>query len=405
MDENVFLSEFYKMLAPVDAWDGEANSIKEIFEGRLAKHGITQNQAEKILNMQKRTLEGILDGSAKRVDVINLLKLGQFLGLETNALFKLFLSDMPADMVGELEDAKKKSYILSNFDIKNLAKSGFLSSKTDFEEIEKRIVTFFGLKSIFHYSNKQIIPAFSKTKKNESALMREFWVRSAYAHFESLKNPNTYNRSQLVDLIGKIRPYTMNVAGGLRTVTQALYNIGVTVIYQPHLQNTQVRGATFVIDEKPCIVLTDLNNNYATVWFALLHELHHVLYDYDEIRQNIFHLTGEPDLFLLQEDKADEFARGYLLPDDRAKFVYKYINNQLVVNNFAKENQIHGCIIYNFYCWDMKAVGKGDYWAKFNNLIRSADLKLALKDINIDPFDKERVEDTVQYLKENIFNI
>src|ERR1700712_1926467 len=103
MDENVFLSEFYKMLAPVDAWDGEANSIKEIFEGRLAKHGITQNQAEKILNMQKRTLEGILDGSAKRVDVINLLKLGQFLGLETNALFKLFLSDMPADMVGELE--------------------------------------------------------------------------------------------------------------------------------------------------------------------------------------------------------------------------------------------------------------------------------------------------------------
>jgi hypothetical protein len=405
MDENVFLSEFYKMLAPVDAWDGEANSIKEIFEGRLNKHGITQNQAEKILNMQKRTLEGILDGSAKRVDVINLLKLGQFLGLETNALFKFFLSDMPADMVGELEDAKKKSYILSNFDIKNLAKSGFLSSKTDFDEIEKRIVTFFGLKSIFHYSNKQIIPAFSKTRKNESALMREFWVRSAYAHFESLKNPNTYDRKQLVELIGKIRPYTLNVAGGLRTVTQALYNIGVTVIYQPHLPTTQVKGATFVIGSQPCIALTDLNKNYATIWFALLHELHHVLYDFDEIQSNVFHLTGEIDLFLLQEDKADEFSRDYFLPADRAKFIYKYIDNQLVVNNFARENQVHPSLIYNFYCWDMEAAGKGSYWAKYNSIIRAADIKLALKDINIDPFDKERVEDTVQYLKENIFNI
>lgn len=405
MDENQFLNEFYKMLTPVDAWQGQASSIKAIFEARIAQHGITQNQAEKLLNMQKRTLEGILDGSAKRIDVINLLKLGQFLGLETDRLIRLFLNDMPADMIGELEDAKKKAYILANFDIKNLAKAGFLTSKTDFDEIEKRILRFFGLRSIYDYTQQQVIPAFSKTRKNESALMREFWVRSAYAHFERLKNPNNYNRSLLVELIGKIRPYTMNVAGGLRTVTQALYNIGVTIIYQPHLQNTSVRGATFVIDRKPSIVLTDLNNNYATVWFALLHELHHVLYDYDEIQQNVFHLTGEPDLFLLQEDKADEFARGYFLPNDRAKFIYKYINNQLLVSNFAKENQIHPSFIYNFYCWDMKAAGKGDHWAKFNTFIRSADLKLALKDINIDPFDKERVEDTVQYLRENIFNI
>src|SRR6185503_3266887 len=256
MDENLFLNEFYKMLAPVDAWEGQATSIKAIFEGRLAQHGITQNQAEKLLNMQKRTLEGILDGSAKRIDVINLLKLGQFLGLETNHLFKLFLSDMPAEMIGELEDAKKKAYILANFDIKNLAKAGFLSTKTDFDEIERRVVKFFGLRSIFDYTQQQIIPAFSKTKKSESTLMREFWVRSAHTHFEGLNNPNEYDRQLLIDLIAKIRPYTTNITNGLRTVTQALYNVGVTVIYQPHLPTTHVRGATFVVNGKPCVALT-----------------------------------------------------------------------------------------------------------------------------------------------------
>ena len=287
MDEQSLLDEFYKMLTPVDVWEGKADSIKTIFEARLAQHGITQNQAEKLLNMQKRSLEGILDGSAKRVDVVNLLKLGQFLGLKTDHLFKLFLSDLPADMIGEIEDAKKKAYILSNFDIKNLAKANFLESKTDFDEIEKRVVKFFGLNSIFDYSVAQTIPAFSKTRKSESTLMREFWVRSAYTHFESLKSPAVYDRKKLVELISKIRPYTMNVASGLRTVAQALYNIGVTVIYQPSLPTTQVRGATFIIDGKPCIALTDLNKRYSTLWFALLHELHHVLYDFDEIQSNV----------------------------------------------------------------------------------------------------------------------
>jgi len=149
--------------------------------------------------------------------------------------------------------------------------------------------------------------------------------------------------------------------------------------------------------------LQPLNKNYATIWFALLHELHHVLYDYDEIKNNVFHLTGEVDLFLLQEHKADEFSRNYFLPADRAKFIYKYIDNQLIVGNFAQENQVHPSLIYNFYCWDMDAAGKGNYWAKYKH--HQPDIKLALKDINVDPFDKKSVDQTVQYLKEHIFNI
>lgn len=402
MSDSQFLDEFYKMLRPVDAWSGEVRSIKEIFEAKLAKHGITQNQAEQLLNMQKRSLDGILDGTAKRVDVINLLKLGQFLGLETEALLKLYLNELPRDMVAELDDTRRKNYILSNFDIKNLIKAGFIKPKSDFKEIEERIVSYFNLPSIFHYSNGSYFPAFSKTKKSESSAMREFWVRTAYTFFESINNPNDFDREGLVNLLPKIRPYSMNVSHGLRTVTQALFNLGVTVIYQPKLPTTQVRGATFIIDDKPCIVLTDLNKNYATVWFALLHELHHVLYDYDKIQGQVFHLTGEPDLFLIEE-AANNFAHNYFLPPERAKLVYKFIDNKLVINNLAKEGQIDPSLIYNFYCHDMEAAGRGNYWGKYKHLL--PDVKIALKDINVNPFDHDRIEQTVQYLKETIFNI
>lgn len=400
--DNKFLDEFYKILLPVERWDGKETSLKEVLEAKLAKHGITRSQAAKLLNMQRRSLDRIVNGTAPRIDVVDLLKLGQFLGLETTALLRLFLYELPVDRVAELEDARKKSFILARFEVKRLVKSGFLCSGTDLNYIENRIVSFFSLRTIFEYSSKQIIPAFIGKKKDGDTLMREFWVRSAYARIEHLGNPFDYNRARLVDLTSKIRPYTLNVAEGLRTVIQALYSAGVSVIWQPNLSTTTIRGATLVIDGRPGIVLTDLNKTYAAIWFALLHELHHVLYDLGEIKKEVFHLTGDADLLLLQEDKANEFARNYFLPHDKAKFIYKYIDSSLLVNNFAKDNQIHSSLIYHFYCADMEANGNRRYWAKYKQY--QPDINLALKDLKVNPFDKDRVADTVQSLQEHVFN-
>lgn len=402
MAEDKFINDFYKILAPIDKYEGEFKSFKELFDLKIEQYGITQNQAETLLGMQKRTLEGILDMSAKRVDVVSLLKLGQFLGLDVTSLMKVFVNGIPVDVTKDLNDARTKSFLISNFDIKNLIKAKFIKHKNDFEYIEKRVKDFFGIDFIEDYVNKFYIPAFSRTKRNSSTLMREFWVRSAFVHFEKLNNPNEYDREALVDLIPKIRPYTMNVEKGLKTVTQALFNIGVTVIYQPHLPTTQVRGATFVVNNKPCIALTDLNKNYATIWFALLHELHHVLYDFEEIEKQVFHLTGEADLFLLQEDTANDFSRNFLFSNERLKFIQAHISNHYLVSEYAKESQIHPSIIYNFYCYDMEKTNKGKFWGKFKHYDPPIDL--ALKDINVNSFENESIDATVKYLKEKVYN-
>ena len=120
MNSDNFLDAFQKLLIPADKWVGEQKSLKEIFEAKLAQYGLTFNQVEKLLCMQNRSLQGILDNSAKRVDVVNLLKLGQFLGLNTDMLLKLYINEASVEVIEELDDARKKSYIISNFDIKNL---------------------------------------------------------------------------------------------------------------------------------------------------------------------------------------------------------------------------------------------------------------------------------------------
>ena len=98
--------------------------------------------------------------------------------------------------------------------------------------------------------------------------MREFWITSAVEQFRGINNPNEYSKNKLMALIPKIRPYTEFEEKGFITVIQALFKAGVTVIVQPYLTKTSVRGGSFVIDDKPCIIITDLGKNYATLWFA-----------------------------------------------------------------------------------------------------------------------------------------
>ena len=45
----------------------------------------------------------------------------------------------------------------------------------------------------------------------------------------------------------------------------------------------------------------------------------------------------------------------------------------------------------------------GDYWGKFRVFL--PDIKLALKDLNVNTIKRESIDETVSYLKDKIFNI
>ena len=218
--------------------------------------------------------------------------------------------------------------------------------------------------------------------------MKDFWIKSAYQTFRVINNPNEYNRERLKELIVKIKPYSQDVRDGLFTVCKALYNIGVTVIFQNYLSTTQIRGATFVINNKPCVVITDFNKKYPTLWFTLLHELHHVLFDYDLIETNSFHLTGDNDLFLIEE-KADSFAREFFFSEDKFHFIRRYVNNPYMVSKFAKENEIHESIVYSFFAWYQDKLYGKNYHAAYKEFY--PDYSHAIKKLNPITWDNESI--------------
>ena len=338
--------------------------IREVFENKLVEYNLSKTKALKLLNIDKDVFEEIISGTAKQPNFINIVKISEFLNIDINEFINVVLKNQSRENITSIENARKATFLVKNFDVKALTKLGFFNNSDDTEILVDKVLSFFGFSSITDYQEQLDEPLYSRVKRNFSDKMKDFWIKSAYQSFKIIDNPNEYNRERLKDLIVKIKPYSQDLQNGLFTVCRALYNLGVTVIFQNYLSTTQVKGATFIINGKPCIVLTDFNKKYATLWFTLMHELHHVLFDFDLIETNSFHLTGDNDLFLIEE-KADSFARDIFLSEEKFHYIKKYINSPYLVSKFAKQNEIHESIVYSFFTWYQDKLYKKSYHGAF----------------------------------------
>ncbi|MDX8571468.1 ImmA/IrrE family metallo-endopeptidase [Elizabethkingia sp. HX QKY] len=338
--------------------------IKDIFEKKLIEYNLSKTKALKLLNIDKDVFDEILNGTAKQPNLIHIVKIAEFLGFEVSNFISIVLKNQSYENILAIDNARKATFVVKNFDVKALTKLGFFDSDYSTEELVKKVLDYFGYSTINEFEEQLDEPLYSRVKKNHSDKMKDFWIKSAYQTFKVINNPNEYNRERLKDLIVKIKPYSQDLSHGLLTVCRALYNIGVSVIFQNYLTTTQVRGATFIINGKPCIVITDFNKNYPTLWFTLLHELNHVLFDFDTIEKSSYHLSDDNDLFLIEE-QANTFARNFFMSEEKFHYIKKYINNPYLVTKFANEIEVHQSIVYSFFIWYQKELYGKNYHAAF----------------------------------------
>lgn len=361
-----FMTEIYSLLSQ----NNNTVDIAAMIDKKMADLDLSERQLSTILGIERPSLKRLKAGETQKVDLLTALKLIQFLGLEVDEFIKLYVSTLPKDSIGGLEKVRKANYLVENFDLKTLKKAGFINSVTDYEEIEKKIITQFNLTSIFEYSLEVAYPLFARSKRPFADKMLEYWVKSAYAKFLEIKNPNRFDKAGLEALIPKIRPYSRDVEFGMLTVIKALYNLGVTVIVQPYLMKTHVYGMTMMVDGKPCIALSNYYNKYSTLWFTLMHEIAHVFYHLDKVSALGYHVSGNDDLYLM-EPEANLFAREMLFSEEKLNYIKSFIDNYMVVEKYAEQNKVHPSIIYGIYIRSLEDANPGtDYsvlYAKYNS--------------------------------------
>jgi len=357
MDEKKRYSDIDSLLRGAISANDDLKStpfpLNQLFEQRLHTLDITKNQAVKILDVEVKTLDPILNGEARKIDFLTILKLSDFLEIPHNEIIKNYFQVVSDAHNDNLSKSKVRSFIVNNFNLPSLKKIGFIESINDFEHIEQKLLSFFGYNDIFEYAKYKVSPAFSSSKRNSNRDNLTFWVASAYESFKMTPNNNAYNRQALVDYFPTIRWHSMNVENGLWLVAQALFKFGVTLVYIPKFTtDLHVRGATFSYDDKPCIALTKYTEYYPTIWFALIHELYHVLFDFDKIREDKYHISGEMETMNINEEEANKFAREYLFSDEKMAAVRPHLNNPGFVKVFAEQNHVHPSFIYVFNAFD-----------------------------------------------------
>lgn len=376
--------------------DDVSFDLKARFDEKLEEYGVTKTKALRLLSIDKDVFEDIINGTAKQPNLIHIVKVAEFLEVDVDNFIHMVLKNQNAENIASIDRARKVRFLMKNFDVKALTKEGFFENVGDVDILVNRALHYFGYDSIRQFEDELVTPLYSKTKRKFSDKMKDFWVRSAYQTFVRIDNPNEYDRERLKDVVAKMKPYSEDVKNGLYTVCRALFNIGVTVIFQHYLPSTHVRGATFVINDKPCIVLTAYLKSYPTIWFTLLHELHHVLFDYDSISTNTYHLSDDDDLFLIEE-KANSFARDYFMPKSDFDYIKTYIKNPYVVDRFAKDKEMHPSLVYSFYAWYQKELHDKNYYGAFSKFM--PDYKQAVARLNPISWDEDSVHEISKKIK------
>lgn len=378
-------------------------NLNDIIQIKKEELSITSdNQLATLLGINIDTLNRILKGDNKKVDIISFIKISQFLELNIEETVKIYIATLKPEAIADIENTRKANFIIKNFDLNGLKAIGFIKSKTDFKHIEKRILTFFEINSIFDYKDYVAYPLFSKSKKSSNDLMNEFWIKSAYNQLEKINNPNDFNIEDFKKIIPKIRPYSRLESNGLITVIRALYVVGITVIIQKYVSKTSVKGATFIVNGKPCVILTDYYGKYDMLWFTLFHELCHIFYDLEDLKSNNYHLSGPADLLLLNEDRANHFARTMLFSDEKMNYIKPNINNHFVVSRYAEEHSVHPSIIYGFYIYDQPKSKQQNLYAKFNKYLTPSEN--ALKALKTNVIASENPREEIRLIIEKISN-
>lgn len=370
------------------------------------ENNLSDLRLSNMLSMSRLSLSNILDGSRVKLSVNDILKISKLLNINPENLIGDYYKSLEEKEVNEINLSEKAGYIIKHFDLPLLKKIGFIDSIIDLELIEKRIVDFFSLDSVFDYDNIVLsTPLYSQRSsqldKKESKI-KDFWLKCNKSTFETLNNPNEYNSEELYEFTKRIKLYSVNEEKGFYTVLNALYKLGVSVIVQKYITKSTIFGASMIVNNKPCIVLTDQGKRYDRLWFTLLHEVYHILSDLETLSRQNYHLSdpNNLDVFMF-EDKANHFASEILFGVHNLNIAKSFIDSSYKVKEFARELGVHSSIIYGQYLYSLtNDQQKKKYPIYAKHLISSSD---AIAYVKYDPYQYKSINDSVEKINE-IYN-
>lgn len=318
----------------------------EILQEELDVRGWTQGDFAEITGKPLQAINEIISGK-KAITPETAILFSEALG--TSPEFWLNLES--AYRLDILYQEKHKAALVSRraklyslAPVKELIKRGWIKAAKSIDQLELEVCNFLGIPNL----DAPVVIGVNFRKSNAGnidnpALMA--WVKKAEIEAKKISCApfNLTNCKQSIKTLSRLSTN----ADGTRQIPDRLGDLGIRLVFVPHLPQTRVDGAAFWLNKKsPVVALSLRMDRVDNFWFTLMHELVHIMEtSKDNVRFIDSNIT-EPESEA--EKGVNQVAGDLLIPADRFRdFVNRnkpYFSRNAVIS-FAQELGIHPAIV------------------------------------------------------------
>lgn len=393
--------------------DKKLISLRKSLDNFIKETGITKKKVAELLGLNSyRNVNDILEGK-EEITLKCAIGIASLTGITSKELLDSVYQEVYESKALDVDNLKYAAFLYSNFDLKVLRDLSLFEKGDTDEEMCNKLLNYFGYNSIFEYkvpiTAKAALFSIRKVSAQErrDKLMMNFWLTTAQRSFLEMNNRNEYDRELLKDFLTKrIRQYTTDIHDGFATAVYVLYQLGISVLVQEYMKNTHAYGVSMIVNDKPCIILTGLGGNYYKLWLTLLHELYHILNDWDYLQQVgcLVSIEEQQELYVSEED-ADRFACNCFIPQEFHGQLDLIIDSKHRVMQLAHKLGIHPTLVYGIYLELIqdKNIKKKEFskHVYLKNIIQTKETS-CLKRITYNPIEEGSIKSAIKQVKESL---
>lgn len=153
-----------------------------------------------------------------------------------------------------------------------------------------------------------------------------------------------YDKKDLLASLDKLKLITLNhdYKKSIQSARKFLNQLGIYLVLQEALPNSKVRGALTTYRKNPAIFLSDRFKTHDHIWFALLHEIGHLIHHYP-FKEAVVTMEADQESVDRSEEekKANQFARDFFINQtDYENFTSLNNFNKATIEQFANSQKV-----------------------------------------------------------------
>lgn len=321
-------------------------AVKDIID----EYEMTQNEFAQRMGTTPKTLSLLINGLcsvtsdlAEKLDCITGVSAETWLNMQRSF-------DMETAKHTKEERLKIQEHYLQFLDYGYFKEADFPVKANNNEQRIANLCRYFKISDLALLKSPDFLVNYNSDSypMNECELVcAQAWLQTAINYSRGIKS-REYNSDRLKEALSVIRSMTTKKpAEFIPLIEQLLSECGVVFVFLPYLKGSHIHGAVrWFNSKKVMIAMNDKDYTAESFWFALIHEIKHVLQN--KLKTVFVSCSGNKGVLLNEklEYEAEKFAMEFFVSHRQFQnWLKKSDYSSSAVKAFAKEQKLHPGII------------------------------------------------------------